>query len=110
MPLITRRAFGAAAFALGAKAPGLRAATSLDDLLRTGIGRRKIPAVAAMVATADKITYQGAFGKRDAASGARATPDSIFGIASMTKAITSTAAMQLVEQGKLKLEEPVSRH
>src|SRR5713101_4546725 len=112
---ITRRDFGAIAFALAAQAPRLtaasKAATSLDDLLRTGIERRKIPAVAAMVATADKITYQGAFGKRDViASGARATPDSIFAIASMTKAITSTAALQLVDQGKLKLDEPVSKH
>ena len=112
---ITRRDFGAIAFALGAQARGLTAAskatTSLDDLLRTGIERRKIPAVAAMVATADKITYQGAFGKRDViASGARATPDSIFAIASMTKAITSTAALQLVDQGKLKLNDPVSKH
>src|SRR6202521_5069249 len=108
MPLITRRAFGAAAFALGAKAPGLSAATSLDDLLRTESERGKIPAVAAMVATADKITYQGAFGKRDVAySRAGATPDSIFAIASMTKAITSTAAMQLGDQGKPRLDEPV---
>ncbi len=112
---ITRRDFGAIAFALGAQAHRLtgasRVSASLDDLLRTGIERRKIPAVAAMVATADKITYQGAFGKRDpASSGTRATPDSIFAIASMTKAITSTAALQLVDQGKLKLDEPVSKH
>jgi CubicO group peptidase (beta-lactamase class C family) len=115
MSPITRRDFGAIAFALGAQARGLTAAnkatTSLDDLLRTGIERRKIPAVAAMVATADKITYQGAFGKRDVtASGARATSDSIFAIASMTKAITSTAALQLVDQGKLTLDQPVSKH
>src|ERR1700694_4619395 len=112
---ITRRDFGAIAFALGAQAHRLtaasKAATSLDELLRTGIERRKIPAVAAMVATADKITYQGAFGKRDVASSrAGATPDSIFAIASMTKAITSTPAMQLVDQGKLRLDEPVSKH
>src|SRR5579864_727862 len=111
MSPITRRDFGAIALALGAHTRRLTAATSLDDLLRTGIERRKIPAVAAMVATADKITYQGAFGKRDVAtSGARATPDSIFAIASMTKAITSTAALQLVDQGKLRLDEPVSKH
>jgi CubicO group peptidase (beta-lactamase class C family) len=111
MSPITRRDFGAIAFALGAQARRLTAASNLDDLLRTGIERRKIPAVAAMVATADKITYQGAFGKRDvASSGAVATPDSIFAIASMTKAITSTAALQLVDQGKLKLDEPVSKH
>src|SRR5713101_9307533 len=111
MSPITRRDFGAIAIALGAQTRRLTAAPSLDDLLRTGIERRKIPAVAAMVATADKITYQGAFGKRDVSkSGARATPDSIFAIASMTKAITSTAALQLVDQGKLKLDEPVSKH
>jgi methyl acetate hydrolase len=108
---ITRRDFGAIAFAIGAQARRLAAATNLDDLLRKGIERRKIPAVAAMVATADKITYQGAFGKRDVTSpSARVTPDSIFAIASMTKAITSTAALQLVDQGKLKLDEPVSKH
>jgi methyl acetate hydrolase len=110
MSTFTRRDFGAIALALGARAPLLRAAPSLDDTLRTGIERRKIPAVAAMIATGDGITYRGAFGKGDVISGAKATPDSIFAIASMTKAITSTAAMQLVDQGKLKLDEPVSRH
>lgn len=63
-----------------------------------------------MVATAEKITYQGAFGKRDSASGIDVTPDSIFPIASMTKAITSTAALQLVDQGRLNLEGHLSRH
>ena len=72
--------------------------------------RRKIPAVVAMVATPDKITYSGAFGKRDSASGIGVKPDSIFFIASMTKAITTTAALQLVERGKLTLDEPVSKH
>ena len=63
-----------------------------------------------MAATADKITYTGAFGKRDSASGIDVKPDSIFAIASMTKAVTSVAAMQLVERGKLTLDEPVSKH
>jgi methyl acetate hydrolase len=107
---ITRREFVLAAAGLGLQARKLGAAASLDDVLRTGIQRRKIPAVAAMVATAEKITYQGAFGKRDMASGVNVTPDSIFAIASMTKAITSTAALQLLEQGKVKLDEPVSKH
>jgi CubicO group peptidase (beta-lactamase class C family) len=107
---ITRREFSFAALGLGLQARGLGAATNMDDVLRTGIQHRKIPAVAAMVATADKITYQGAFGKRDVASGVNVTPESIFAIASMTKAITSTAALQLVDQGKVTLDEPVSRH
>jgi methyl acetate hydrolase len=107
---ITRREFGLAAVGLGLQIRKLGAATGLDDILRTGIQRRTIPAVAAMVATAEKIKYQGAFGKRDVASGVNVTPDSIFAIASMTKAITSTAALQLVDQGKVKLDEPVSKY
>ncbi len=85
-------------------------APAIDRVLREGIERRKIPCVAAMVASADKILYSGAFGKRDSASGIDVQPDSIFAIASMTKAVTSVAAMQLVEQGRLKLDEPVARH
>jgi methyl acetate hydrolase len=63
-----------------------------------------------MAATSSKITYTGAFGKRDSKSGVAVTPESIFMIASMTKPVTSVAAMQLVEQGKLKLDEPASTY
>ena len=63
-----------------------------------------------MVATADRTTYSGAFGKRDSSSGIDVTPGSIFRIASMTKAITSVAALQLVERGTLNLDEPVAKH
>ncbi len=63
-----------------------------------------------MAATADKVTYTGAFGKRDGSSGIDVTADSIFRIASMTKAITTTAAMQLVEQGKVSLTEPAAKY
>jgi CubicO group peptidase (beta-lactamase class C family) len=103
-------------FLLGTRGPRLFAASgsapsmAIDRTLREGIERRKIPCVAAMAASSDKILYSGAFGKRDSASGIDIQPDSIFQIASMTKAITSVAAMQLVERGKLKLDEPVARH
>ena len=107
---LTRREFSRTAFAFGAVARGLRGGASIDSTLRAGLERHKIPAATAMAATADKITYQGAFGMRDAGSGIAVKPDSIFAIASMTKAITSVAAMQLVDQGKLKLDEPVSKH
>lgn len=83
---------------------------SLDQTIRDSMDRRKIPTVVAMAATADKITYTGAFGKRDATSGVDVKPDSIFSIASMTKAITTTAAMQLVEQGKVDLHAPASKY
>jgi len=84
--------------------------SAIDATLRDGIERRRIPCVTAMVASSDRILYSGAFGKRDAASGINVQPDSIFQIASMTKAITSVAAMQLVERGRLKLDEPVAKH
>jgi CubicO group peptidase (beta-lactamase class C family) len=77
--------------------------------LRSGIARRRIPAVVGTVAAGDKTLYAGAFGRRDSAS-TPATLDSIFAIASMTKAITTVAALQLVEQGKVKLDEPVSKY
>jgi CubicO group peptidase (beta-lactamase class C family) len=81
----------------------------IDETLRSGIARRKIPAAVGMVATGSKTLYAGAFGKRDS-EGTLAAVDSIFAIASMTKAITTVAAMQLVEQGKVTLEEPVSKY
>ena len=103
MPLISRREFAGLVAAAGAPARRLRGATvsaaALDDTLRAGIARRRIPAAAAMVAGERTVLYSGAFGTRDS-SGAPVAADSIFAIASMTKAITTTAALQLVEQGK----------
>src|SRR5947207_3430325 len=76
---------------------------AIDEALRSGIASRKIPAVAAIAADSKKTLYTGAFGTA-------VRPDSIFGIASMTKAVTTVAALQLVEQGKVTLTEPVSKH
>lgn len=101
MPTLDRRQFGT--FALSLLAPGRKAlaAPALNESLRATATTRKIPAVAAMVATPDRIVWSGAFGTRDSA---------IFSIASMTKAITTTAALQLVERGLISLDEPVSKH
>src|SRR5579872_3995065 len=108
---ISRRELGGLVAALAARQ--LRGATAgpgqIDNTLRTGIAQRKIPAAVGMAASANKILYSGAFGTRDS-SGVPVTADSIFSIASMTKAITTTAALQLVEQGKVKLDEPVSKY
>src|ERR1700735_4145629 len=114
MIAINRRQFNSLALVLATQGKRLLAAGTLDQTLRDSLTRRKIPCVVAMVAPADKTTYTGAFGKRDAASGSTlgndVKADSIFAIASMTKAITTTAAMQLVEQGKIQLHEPVSKY
>ena len=106
---LTRRHFGGLLL-LGSHARSLFGATAnIDDTLREGLRRRGIPSVVAMVANAHDILYAGAFGPRDGASDTPVTLDTIYSIASMTKAITSVAAMQLVEQGKIALDEPVAR-
>jgi CubicO group peptidase (beta-lactamase class C family) len=110
---ISRREFGGLALVLGAAAARADGSTNgdgkLDETLRAGIAKRGIPAVVGMAANKDKILYAGAFGTRDS-SGTPVSTDSIFAIASMTKAVTTVAALQLVEQGKVKLEEPVSKY
>jgi CubicO group peptidase (beta-lactamase class C family) len=60
-----------------------------------------------MASTADGRVYEGAFGARERGAGPPMTVDTVFRIASMTKAVTCVAAMQLVEQGKLSLEGPL---
>ncbi len=80
----------------------------IDQVLRKGIDSGDVPGVVAMAATRDGPVYAGAFGKRALPEGPAMTADSVFWIASMTKAITTTAAMQLVERGKLALDSPIS--
>jgi methyl acetate hydrolase len=83
--------------------------TRIDQVLRQKSDAGEIPGVVAMAATSQELVYQGAFGKRDLSGEAAMTPDSVFWIASMTKAITAAAAMQLVEQGRLSLEGPIGK-
>jgi CubicO group peptidase (beta-lactamase class C family) len=81
----------------------------IDQVLRQKSETKEIPGVVAMAATGKDVIYQGAFGKRDLAKDDAMTADSVFWIASMTKAITAAAGMQLVEQGKLSLDEPIGK-
>lgn len=83
--------------------------SSIDSGLRDACVSGRLAGVVAIASADGKIVYQGAFGKRDIAKDAPMTLDSVFWIASMTKAITAAAAMQLVEQGKLSLDEPIER-
>jgi methyl acetate hydrolase len=77
-----------------------------DELLQNAVGSGSIPGVAATATNREGVTYSGAFGKRIQGESAEMTPDTVVWIASMTKALTSTAAMMLVEQGKLSLDGP----
>ena len=90
-----------------AQESAMQARTRIDSVLKRAVDAREVPGVVAMVATDKGVLYEGAFGVRALDASTPMTLDTVFRIASMTKAITSVAAMQLVEQGKLKLEEPV---
>lgn len=79
---------------------------NLDSTLSRAVASKQIPGVVAVAATDKGVVYEGAFGVREIGKPAPMTLDTVVWIASMTKAITATAAMQLVERGKLALERP----
>jgi methyl acetate hydrolase len=81
----------------------------IDQVLRQKSEARDIPGAVAIAANSDEVIYQGAFGKRDLSKDDAMTLDSVFWIASMTKAITAATAMQLVEQGRLSLDAPIGK-
>ncbi len=82
----------------------------LSDRLEEGVKNNEIPGAVVLIARNGKIAMFDAFGYRDREAKAPMKTDSIFRIASMTKPITSVAAMILVEEGKLSLADPVSRY
>ncbi|MBV9828435.1 MAG: beta-lactamase family protein [Alphaproteobacteria bacterium] len=84
------------------------AQAQIDRTLRDAVAAHRVPGVVAAATTPEAPIYEGAFGVRSLESGTAMTLDTVFRIASMTKAITSVAAMQLVEEGKLSLDTPLS--
>src|SRR5256712_5891278 len=103
----------AAAAAVGHAAPARRAhaqagrGARIDGVLKQAVDAKEVPGVVAMATTDTGLLYEGAFAVGALDQTAAMTPDTVFRIASMTKAIATVAAMQLVEQGKLTLEGPV---
>jgi methyl acetate hydrolase len=78
----------------------------IDSVLANAVSGGKIAGVVAAAADADGVFYESAFGRRNVTQPQSMTSDTVFRIASMTKAITGAAAMQMVEQGKLALDQP----
>src|ERR1700742_1942586 len=87
----------------------MQSKAQIDQILRQKSDAKEIPGVVAIAANGKDVIYQGAFGKRDLGKDDAMTTDSVFWIASMTKAVTAAGAMQLVEQGKLSLDEPIGK-
>ena len=105
-------AAGVAAAALTgiASAQNSPASTALDTSLRSAVERKDVPGVVALITDRKGVIYQGAFGVADVATGRPLTSDALFRIASMTKPVTSLALMQLVEQGKIGLDDPAEKY
>ncbi|MGI9531545.1 serine hydrolase domain-containing protein [Lutimonas sp.] len=82
----------------------------IDDMINESISSNEIPGAVVLVARKGKIVYHKAFGKADVSANRILKKDDIFRIASQTKAITSTAVMMLWEEGKFRMDDPVSKY
>jgi len=96
----------AAGFAAPARKPVQ--GDAIDAALQAKVAAKEIPGVVAMAANESSIAYQGAFGMRNISAATPMSTDTVFRVASMVKLLTSVAALQLVERGKLKLDEPAA--
>jgi methyl acetate hydrolase len=83
--------------------------SALTTFFADAVTRGDVPGVVALVVDRDKVLYHEAFGKMNVAKNVPMAKDTIFRIASMTKAVTSVGVMQLVEQGKVGLDDDVSK-
>jgi CubicO group peptidase (beta-lactamase class C family) len=103
---------GAAALPFAASAQQSRSssAATIDDAMRDAVAHKEVAGVVVMAADRNGVIYEGAFGVADIAEARPIELDSMFRIASMTKAITTAAALQLVEQGKFAIEDAVEKY
>lgn len=93
----------------GASGISAQRLTRLDRLFQEYVDAGQVAGIVALVLQDGRPVYDRAFGWRDKDAGRRMTTDTIFRIASQSKAITSAAVLALVEEGKIGLDDPVSR-
>ena len=80
------------------------------DYIRNEVATGKVPGAVLLIQQHGKPVYLESFGVRDPETGQPMTADTIFQIYSMSKAVTSVAAMMLVDDGRLGLDDPVSKY
>ena len=88
----------------------LPAAAQYDDLLTSTKNQWNVPAIAVAVVQDDKVVYLKAIGVKELGKPDPVTPDTLFEIASTTKAFTTTAMAMLVDDKKLSWDDPVRKH
>ena len=86
------------------------AAAQYDDLLNTTKSQWNVPAIAVAVVQNDKVVYLKAVGVKELGKNDPVTPDTLFEIASTTKAFTTTALAMLADEKKLSWDDPVRKH
>ncbi len=82
----------------------------IDKMCEEAVAEGNLPGIVSLVARNGKIVLWKAYGMADNANGRKLKRDDIFRIASQTKAITSTAVMMLWEEGKFRLDDPISKY
>ena len=82
----------------------------LTSIMQKAVDKGDLPGVVVMLARNGKLVYHKSFGMQDKAKSVPMQEDSIFRAYSMTKPIVSVAAMMLVEEGRLTLQEPISKY
>ncbi|NNG08523.1 MAG: beta-lactamase family protein [Arenibacter sp.] len=82
----------------------------IETMLQDAVDANQIPGTVALIARKGKIVFHRSFGMADNASNKKMSNDVIFRIASQSKAITSTAVMMLWEEGKFRLDDPISKY
>src|SRR3954468_21632824 len=83
---------------------------SIDAALRADVDAGALAGLAALVWRDGRVAHAVTVGRRDLTTGAPVVRDTIFRIASMTKPVTTVAALMLFDEGRFALDEPVARH
>lgn len=82
----------------------------IGEVLSADMAARKMPGAVLAIARRGRLAFLETYGARDPAAGTPMTSDTIFNIASMTKPVTALAALQLYEQGRLLIDDPLSKY
>ena len=84
--------------------------TELENFVTEWMERHDVPGAGVAIVDGDETVFSAGFGARDIDSNAAVTPETLFGIGSVTKSFTALAIMQLVERGDLAVEDPVAEY
>src|SRR5262245_27879231 len=95
--------------ALALQSPRLDLTQTLEPALHELVQRHRLPGLAVGIVRDGQVVYAHGFGEASRGTGRPITPKSIFHMASVSKPFTATAAMQLVEAGKLELDAPLTK-